>query len=149
MGLPVECSIRRRSGLGSENIHMAFHQLSLIVLDDTYAICRLSHDSSIPSWASAGKFFTITRTSDELSIVCPQSAVPDGVQCERDWRCLRVAGTMPFSTVGVLASLAAPLAEAGISIFAVSTFDTDYLLVKEGDFEKAVDVLRRAGHAVR
>jgi hypothetical protein len=81
-----------------------------------------------------------------VSIVCPQDAVPPGVQCETGWRCLRVAGTLKFTAVGVLASLAVPLAEAGISVFAVSTFDTDYLLVKERDFDRACASLRQYGH---
>ena len=74
--------------------------------------------------------------------------MPDGVRCERGWQCLRVAGTLDFSLVGVLASLIEPLADAGVSVFAASTFDTDYLLLKTSDFERAVGVLRRAGHTV-
>jgi hypothetical protein len=101
----------------------------------------------MPSWA-AGEFVSITRTTDELSIVCRASAVPDEVVCERVWVCLRVAGAMPFTAVGVLASLTAPLAEAGISLFAISTFDTDYLLVKAPDFNAAADALRRYGHTI-
>ena len=128
---------------------MPFHQLNLIVIEGTFAICKLGADATIPPCATASNFFSITRTADELSIVCHQDAVPEGVLCERDWRCLRVAGTMPFSVVGVLASLTAPLAEAGVSIFAISTFDTDYLLVKEADFEKAITELKKAGHSIR
>jgi hypothetical protein len=127
---------------------MAFPDLTLIVLDGIFAVCKLTPDASIPAWATAADFFSITRTADELSIVCPQDAVPAGILCERDWRCLRVAGTMLFSVVGVLASLTAPLAAAGISVFAISTFDTDYLLVKDADMEKAIDILRRHGLAV-
>jgi hypothetical protein len=96
-----------------------------------------------------GTFFSITRTADELSVVCQQSLVPDDIRCERDWRCLRVAGTMAFSMVGVVAALVTALAEAGVSVFVVSTFDTDYLLVKEHDLEKAVAALRAAGHEVQ
>lgn len=102
---------------------------------------------SLPK-ATAGSFFSITRTADELSVVCRQDAVPEGVVCQRGWRCLRVAGTIPLSVVGVLASLAAPLAEAGISAFAVSTFDTDYLLVKDKDLKAALESLRAAGQLV-
>jgi hypothetical protein len=127
---------------------VSFHRLNLTVVDGIFAVCRLGAEAPIPSWATAGSFFSITRTADELSVVCGQDAVPEGVVGERGWRCLRVAGTMPFSVVGVLASLAAPLAEAGISVFAVSTFDTDYLLVKEKDLTAALDTLRRQGHAV-
>jgi hypothetical protein len=119
------------------------------MVDGTFAICRLGGGSPIPPWATAGPFFSITRTADELSVVCGQDDVPEGVSCERGWRCLRVAGAMPFSVVGVVASLTAPLAEAGISVFAVSTFVTDYLLVNEDLWERAVDVLVRYGHAVQ
>jgi hypothetical protein len=124
------------------------HQLSLIFVDGTFAVCRLASEMSLPGWATAGGFFSITRAADELSVVCRQDAVPEGIVCERGWRCLGVAGTMPFSVVGVLASMTAPLAEAGISVFAISTFDTDYLLVKDKDFDKAVAALRQAGHKV-
>ena len=123
--------------------------MTLLLLDDQFAISRLDPDAPLPTWATARPFFSITRTSNELSVLCRQDAVPDGVLCERGWRCLRVAGAMPFSVVGVLASLTAPLAEAGISVFAVSTFDTDYLLVKEDVLEPAVDILVRHGHAVQ
>lgn len=127
---------------------MSFHRLNLTVVDGTFAVCRLAAEGPIPPWTTAGSFFSITRTADELSIVCRQDAVPEGIVGERGWRCLRVAGTMLFSVVGVFASLAAPLAEAGICVFAVSTFDTDYLLVKEDDFEKVVAVLKQAGHSI-
>jgi uncharacterized protein len=122
------------------------YQLALTLLPDTLAVCRLDKDADVPTWAMSGKFFSTTRTADELSLVCPQSVVPDGVRCERGWRYLRVAGTMDFSMIGVVASLVTPLAEAGISVFVVSTFDTDYLLVKEDGLERAMAALRGAGH---
>jgi putative acetyltransferase len=122
---------------------------TLLVLDGTFAICKLEPAAPIPPWATADEYFSITRTGDELSIVCRQDAVPEGILCERDWRCWRVAGTIPFSVVGILASLTAPLAEAGISVFAISTFNTDYLLVKEKDLERAVKALRGQGYNVR
>ncbi|HEY7423949.1 MAG TPA: GNAT family N-acetyltransferase [Gemmataceae bacterium] len=124
-------------------------QLSLLLLDGTFAVCRLDSASSIPPWATADELFSITRTADELSILCRQDAVPEDILCERGWRCWRVAGTISFSVVGVLASLTAPLAEAGISVFAISTFDTDYLLVKAADLGRAVDALRRRGHTIQ
>ena len=124
------------------------HQLRFIVLPDHLAVCRFNQDTPIPAWALSGTVFTITRTADELSVVCQQNLVPDGVRCERGWRCLRVAGTMDFSMIGVVASLSTPLAAAGVGIFVISTFDTDYVLVKNGDFSKAVAALRAAGHAV-
>jgi hypothetical protein len=121
---------------------------TLTPLEGTYAVCRLGPDAPLPSWASTGAFRSITRTAEELSVVCRQDAVPEGVRCERGWRCLRVAGTLDFSLVSVLASLLRPLADAGISAFVVSTFDTDYLLIKGEKLETAGEVLRRAGHVV-
>jgi hypothetical protein len=123
-------------------------QFTLIVLPDTFAVCRMSNVSSIPGWAMVGDFFSVTRTADEVSLVCRQDAVPDYVRSEKNWRCLRIAGTIPFSVTGVVAALTAPLADAGISVFVLSTFDTDYLLTKEKDWAKALDVLRRHSHTI-
>jgi len=125
---------------------MAFRSLTLLTLDGAFAVCRLGSDATVPSWATSGSFFSITRSPDELSVLCSENAVPSHVKAERGWRCLRVGGVIPFSDVGVIASLAAPLAEAEISTFTISTFDTDYLLVKESDFKKAHAVLQSAGH---
>jgi hypothetical protein len=126
---------------------MAARHLVLLVLDEHFAVSRLASDTPIPAWVG-GPFSSVTRTAEELSIVCRQDVVPEEVQCERGWRYLRVEGTLPFSAVGVLAALAAPLAEAGVSVFAISTFDTDHLLVKEKDLREAVEALRRQGHTV-
>jgi putative acetyltransferase len=114
--------------------------MSLILLPGTFAVCRLD-GNAVPAWATAGEFYSVTRTAEELSVVSREDAVPPGVRCERSWRCLRVAGTLPFSAVGVLAALTAPLAAAGISVFVVSTFDTDYLMVKQEKLEAALAVL--------
>jgi len=99
-------------------------------------------------WAQGHEFLSITRTPDELSIVAPQEHLPARVKCQRDFRALQVAGPLAFDQVGVLASLATPLADAGISIFAISTYDTDYILVRQADFLRAVESLRAAGHTV-
>ena len=123
------------------------HSLTLSVLSDTFAICRLDARAPIPDWAR-GDFLSVTRTHDELSIVCAQSNVPDGIGCEHDWRALRVEGKLDFALTGVLVALAAPLADAGISIFAISTFDTDYILVEARDLEKAKCVLQEAGNRI-
>ncbi len=123
--------------------------LNLSILPDVFAICRFDADAPIPPWVTTRDFFSITRTRGELSIVCPQRDVPAGVRCERDWRALKVDGTLDFALTGILASLAAPLADAGISIFAISTFDTDYLLVKDTNLQRATAVLSQAGHQVR
>jgi predicted N-acetyltransferase YhbS len=123
-------------------------RLTLFVQEGTFAVCRLAPNAPTPPWATSGPFVSVTRTADELSVVCRQEAVPDEVQCERGWRCLRVAGTLPFTAVGVLVSLTAPVAAAGIGLFAVSTYDTDFLLVKQEEWSAAVDALRLAGHVV-
>lgn len=122
--------------------------LTLSILPDTYAICRLDRDA-VPLWAAANDFISITRTTDELSIVCCDHNVPDNVTCDRGWRVFKVEGPLDLSLTGVLASLAGPLAEAQINLFVVSTYDTDYLLVKEANLMQAVDVLRQASHIVQ
>ena len=123
-------------------------RLSIIMVDGIFAICRMPCESPIPSWAIKGDFFSITRTADELSIVSLQIHVPEGARCEKDWRCLRVVGTIPFSAVGVLASLVTPLADAKISVFAASTFDTDYLFIQDMDMNRAVASLEQAGFTI-
>jgi hypothetical protein len=113
------------------------------VLPGTLAICRLRASDRIPSWALElhEGFVSITRTPAELSIVCAQEAVPPDTQVEEDWRALVVGGPIPFEVTGVLSALAVPLAEAGIPIFAISTFDTDYVLVRARNLERALHVL--------
>ena len=119
--------------------------MDLTVLGEPLAICRLPATGRIPSWAleEHETFSSITRTGEELSIVCAEEAVPpDDVQYEGGWRALKVPGPIPFGVTGVLASIAGPLAAAGISIFAVSTYDTDYVLVKAEDVERALTTLK-------
>ena len=122
--------------------------LTLLGVGGRFAVCKLPPDSAVPAWATAGDLFSVTRTVEELSMVCRQEMVPSGTRAEVGWRCLRVAGPMPFTLVGVLASLTGPVASAGIGIFVVSTFDTDYLFVKEAELQAAVAALRGAGHSV-
>jgi hypothetical protein len=122
--------------------------VTLIPLPGNFGVCRLPPDDPLPAWATGGLFLSVTRTADELSIVCREESIPEYVRCERGWRCLRVSGTLDFSLIGVLASLVGPLADASLSVFVVSTFDTDYVLVKEQDLRRAIDVLRRHGHSI-
>ena len=121
--------------------------LTLFRLAETYAVARLAPGGPIPEWA-AGELVSITKTRDELSILAPAQSVPDDVLAERDWRIFGVQGPLPFSMTGVLAELSSRLAAAGISIFAVSTYDTDYIATKRTDFERALAVLAEAGHVV-
>jgi len=115
----------------------------LRVLPGRYAICRLAPDAAVPA-----SFFSATRTEDELSIVCLDAQAPEDAKTESGWRALQVIGPLEFSLTGILAAIAAPLAAAGVSIFAISTFDTDYVLVKEENLAKAWAALRAAGHRV-
>lgn len=109
-------------------------------------MCRLAPETRTPAWALHGTFLCVTRAADELSIVCSAESVPPGVIAERDWIALKLDGPFPFSMTGVLASFLQPLAQARVSIFAVSTFDTDYVLIKQKDLEHAVEALCAAGH---
>jgi hypothetical protein len=127
------------------------HALLLDVLAVHLHVARLNHDAPIPSWLprTSSPLTAIVRTDDELSIVCPAAEVPADVRHEGPWRALRVAGPLDFALVGILFRLTAPLAAAGIPIFALSTFDTDSGLVRARDLDAAVDALRDAGHGVR
>jgi hypothetical protein len=120
----------------------------LSLLPEHLAVCRLDARAELPPWAMHGAFWCVARTSEELSIVAEERSVPEGVRCERGWRGLKVAGPLDFGLTGILAAIAAPLAQAEISIFAVSTFDTDYVLVRQTQLEPAVAVLRVAGHTL-
>ena len=124
-------------------------KLSLLVLDETFAICTLKRDLPLPDWATSSAFYSITRTYDELSIVCPQSAIPSGVEINKNWRCMKVQGPLGFSITGILASISAPLASEGISVFVFSSYDTDHIMVKQYELEKAIDVLQKTGHTVK
>lgn len=119
--------------------------IPLRLLNERFAVCRLAPDEEIPVDLDASTLLSVTRTPTELSIVCRESPDLCG-QIEAGWRCLVVEGTLEFDQVGILASLAQPLTEAGVSIFAISTYDTDYLLVKQEKLDLAIETLRAAGH---
>jgi hypothetical protein len=113
------------------------------------AVARLDPVGPLPDWAQpAGGLSAVVHAPGEVTVVCAAARVPDGVRAERGWRALRVAGPLDFALTGVLATIAVPLADAGVSIFAVSTFDTDYVLVRADRLEAAVGALRAAGHRV-
>jgi uncharacterized protein len=124
-------------------------KLSLLVLDPMFAICSLKRDSPLPEWATSSDFYSITRTYDELSIVCPQDKVPAGVDINKNWRCLKVQGPLGFSITGILASISMPLSTEGVSVFVFSSYDTDHIMVKQYELEKAMEVLQKAGHTVK
>src|SRR5437763_7243051 len=122
--------------------------LSLALLPQKYAICQFHPDKHIPYWALLGNFVSLARSNEELSIVCQQDNVPDDIEAERGWRCMQVQGVFGVSEAGVHVSLPIPLAEADISVLAIATYATDYLLIKEENTERALQVLQRAGHHI-
>jgi len=116
-------------------------------------VCQLAPGADIPAWASKAEFFCVTRTRDELSIVvmeetCPEEVRTKEVRVERGWIALKLEGPFPFSMTGVLASFLQPLAEAQIPIFAISTFNTDYVLVKRDNLKRAIEALSKVGHEI-
>ena len=123
--------------------------LTLELLPEPFAVAQLEPKSALPGWAHGGSLVSVTRTHAELSIVCGEASVPLDVKAQRGFRCLRVVGPLDFAETGVLQSLADPLARASISIFAISTYDTDYLLLSDVDLEASLTALSDAGHAVR
>ena len=122
--------------------------MKLYVLDDLYAVVRCDPDAPVPAWASAGPFWSVTRSDSELSVVCRQDDVPAEASAERGWCALELAGPLDFSLTGVVSALVGPLADAEVSIFVLSTFETDYLLVREPDLNRSIEALRAAGHEV-
>jgi len=123
-------------------------KLTLEVLPNKIGVCKLEAQSTVPNWPCKGEFFSITKTPEELSIVCSEDNIPKDVLCERGWRAFKVQGTLDFGLVGILAKITAALANAGLGIFAVSTYNTDYILVKEKDLEYAIIALRNDGHEI-
>ncbi len=111
-----------------------------------YAILRLAPDSPIPAWATSREFTSITRTADELYIVCPAGHVPQDVPAGPRWSCLKLEGPFLFSQTGILLSFIQPLSGNGVPIFAVCTYDTDYILIQEEHMGGVVELLRQAGH---
>ena len=122
--------------------------MRLRTLPDLYAIVRLDPDAAVPDWVYDSPFWSVTRSDSELSIVCAEEDLPDETRAERGWSALELVGPLDFTLTGVVASLVSPLADDEVPIFILSTFETDYLLVRETDFARAVDSLRTAGHSV-
>jgi len=126
------------------------HPLTLRLFAETLAIARLASNAAVPDWIFGNDFLSITRTRRELSIVCRDEAVPADVsEVQRGFRALMVVGTLDFAETGIIAALSAPLADAGVPIFGISTYDTDHILIHESSLEAGIAALRAAGHTVR
>jgi hypothetical protein len=122
--------------------------LTLILLPDSFAICRLEPDAPLPQGILARGFAAAIRTGEELCVYCAEDAVPAGAQASRGWRGLEFLGPFSFGETGVIASVARPLAEAGISISVLATYDTDYLFIQQDALDNALEVLAAAGHRI-
>jgi len=116
------------------------------ILSGPFAICRLDATAQVPAWAKDGSFLTITRTKDELSIICEQASVPPDTKAAWDFSCIQLQGPFDFSAIGILESFLAPLAEAAVPVFTVSTYDTDWILIQAKHWDKGLSVLASAGH---
>jgi len=124
-------------------------RLNLTLLPQTLALCSLDAKAPWPDWAQGPGLVSLTRTPEELSLICPQDRLPPGLTAQRDWRCFKVHGPLEPDQTGVLAALAEPLAQAGVSLLVVSTFETDYILIKEADLARAVEAWERAEHHLK
>ena len=122
-------------------------QLSLLVLPDKYAMYRFEADSDLPDWIKASEFYSVTKTKDELSVVSRQSdSISESADANQDWRILKIEGPLDLSSTGIIANISGILAERSIPIFTISTYDTDYILVKNHDLNNAIETLKAIGH---
>jgi len=120
----------------------------LSVIRDTFAVCRIDAFKDIPDSVLGSSFFSVTRTADELSIICPEKNIPQESMAETSWRCLKIHGPLDFTTTGIISSLTTTLAQENISVFVFSTYDTDYIMIKDHDLNRAIDTLTKGGHQV-
>jgi len=123
-------------------------KLDLVILKKKFAICQLSPKDSIPDPSTLGDFWSITKTEEEISIIIPENLIPPKCKSEKNWRAIKIIGPLYFSLTGIIANLSTVLAKAGISIFAFSTYNTDYILVKEKNLEQSKEVLEKNGHKI-
>lgn len=135
--------------MNSKGRGVDMNKLNMTILKELYGVCRLKRDAVVPMWTENGEFVSVTRTLDELSIVCPEENIPKEITCEQNWRVLKIEGPLEFSMVGVLARISMILANAKISLFVISTFDTDYILVKDQVLEETLVQLRREGYQIK
>jgi uncharacterized protein len=123
-------------------------RLKLSLLPDLLAVCRLEPGQEMPAWSTAGDFSSVSRIREELSVICASNSVPENVRASRGWRAIKIEGPLDLDLVGILVSVAVPLAHAGIGILPVGTFDTDYILVRDRQLGEALKALRATGFHV-
>lgn len=124
-------------------------QLKMKLLEGIFGVCRLSSEDNIPHWCLQSEIYSITKTKDELSILCDLKFIPQGIKCEKPWKALKIEGPLDFALIGILSTISTLLAKNSISIFAISTYDTDYILVKEKDMDNAIKVLSNEGYIIK
>jgi hypothetical protein len=121
--------------------------MNFTLLSNRYAICKFAEGLPLPEWVYSSGFYSITRTKDELSVVAVQTdSVSEDIICSRDWRIFKVAGPMDLSLVGIISEISGTLRNKDIPVFVISTFDTDYILVKQKDLDCAISALHEKGH---
>lgn len=121
----------------------------LMVHTERFSVCRLSPEAPLPAWVNQPVFWSATRTSDELSVVLPEKSAPQNIPVENGWRMIQIQGPIDFGLTGILSGILNPLAEAKIGIFAISTYDTDYILIKEDQFSAALETLQNVGYKIK
>jgi uncharacterized protein len=122
--------------------------LKLVILPERLAVCRLDAGAPIPDWAGGESFLSISRTRDELSVICEEHLVPGGVHASRGWRGFKIVGPLDLDLVGILVSVAVPLAQSNIGVLPIGTYDTDYLLVRDRQLDDAIKALQFAAFDV-
>ncbi len=122
--------------------------MKLRLLPQIFGILKLNPVNAIPTWATSSDYFFIAKTDDELSIMCPQQAIPDDIAYSADWRCFRVDGDLEFDAVGVVARVSKPLADDGMSLFLVSTHDRDYVFVAKDDLQRAITLYQSVNFVI-
>lgn len=127
---------------------MTIHPLMLFLLPETFAVCQFAPGTPLPDWVQTNSLFSLTNTSEEVSLVCLVESLPPDVDADRDWRCFKLQGPIPFSLTGILNAITMPLAQANLGIFAIFTYDTDYVLVKQEVLPQALSALTDAGHTI-
>ncbi|MEG0857198.1 MAG: ACT domain-containing protein [Terrisporobacter sp.] len=123
-------------------------QLTLKLLDRVYAVCRLDKGQPVEQWALEGDFSSITKTEDEISLVCLDNKVPSHIKHEGNLRTLKIEGPLDFSLVGILSKISTLMSNKNIPIFAMSTYDTDYILIKNDEINKAIEILEQNNYNV-
>lgn len=121
------------------------NSIGFVLIDEKFGICRLKANEKLPEWVISSSIFSITRTKEELSVICPVNVIPENIECEINWNCFKVKGPLDFDQIGILSKISNTLYENEISIFVMSTYDTDYIFVKQKNCKAAFYALETAG----